>query len=85
LLLGNFINPLIHSLKKLLSFFSGLCGGNEIKILDPGCYLQSIPIVIDWLAVLLIGCFTVLCSVAASWIPARSAGKLKPMELLRKN
>jgi lipoprotein-releasing system permease protein len=85
LLLGYFINPLIHSLEKLLSFFSGLGGGSEIKILDPGFYLQSIPIVIDWLAVFLIGCFTILCSVAASWIPARRAGKLKPMELLRKN
>jgi lipoprotein-releasing system permease protein len=85
LLLGYFINPIIHSLEKLLSFFSGLGGGEEIKILDPGFYLQSIPIVIDWLAVLLIGCFTIFCSVAASLIPAHNAGRLKPMELLRKN
>jgi len=34
--------------------------------------------------VLLIGLFAILCSVIASWIPARKAGKLKPMELLRK-
>jgi lipoprotein-releasing system permease protein len=85
LLLGYFINPLLHSLEKLLSFFSGLSGGAEVKILDPGFYLQSIPIIIDWLAVFLIGCFTILCSVAASWIPAHNAGRLKPMELLRKN
>jgi lipoprotein-releasing system permease protein len=84
LLLGNFINPLIHSLEKLLSFFTGLFNGSEVKILDPGFYLETIPIIIDWLAVFLIGCFTILCSVAASWIPARRAGKLKPMELLRK-
>jgi len=84
LLLGYFINPLIHSLEKLLSFFTGLFNGSEVKILDPGFYLETIPIIIDWLAVFLIGCFTILCSVAASWIPARRAGKLKPMELLRK-
>jgi lipoprotein-releasing system permease protein len=84
LLLGNFINPLIRSLEKLLSFFTGLFNGSEVKILDPGFYLETIPITIDWLAVFLIGCFTILCSVAASWIPARKAGKLKPMELLRK-
>ena len=84
LLLGNFINPLIRSLEKLLSFFTGLFNGSEVKILDPGFYLETIPIIIDWLAVFLIGCFTILCSVAASWIPARRAGKLKPMELLRK-
>ena len=84
LLLGNFINPLIHALEKLFSFFSGLRGGAEVKILDPGFYLATIPIIIDWFAVFLIGCFTVLCSVIASWIPARRAGKLKPMDLLRK-
>jgi lipoprotein-releasing system permease protein len=84
LLLGNYINPIIRSLEKLLSFFSGLAGGGNIKILDPGFYLETIPIIIDWLAVLLIGCFTIICSVAASLIPAHHAGKLKPMELLRK-
>jgi lipoprotein-releasing system permease protein len=84
LLLGYNINPVLHFLEKVLSFFSGLGGGGEVKLLDPGFYLETIPIVIDWSAVFLIGCFTVLCSVLASWIPARRAGKLKPMELLRK-
>jgi lipoprotein-releasing system permease protein len=85
LLLGNFINPIIRSLEKALSFFSGLAGGSEVKILDPGFYLETIPIIIDWRAVFLIGCFTVLCSIIASLLPAARAGKLKPMELLRKN
>ncbi|MCL1836065.1 MAG: ABC transporter permease [Treponema sp.] len=85
LLLGSFINPVLRFLEKVLSFFSGLGGGAEVKILDPGFYLESIPVIIDWFAVFLIGCFTILCSVAASWLPARRAGKLKPMDLLRKN
>jgi len=85
LLLGSCINPVVHSLEKALSFFSSLGGGSEVKILDPGFYLETIPIIIDWSGVFLIGCFTILCSVLASWIPARRAGKLKPMDLLRKN
>jgi lipoprotein-releasing system permease protein len=84
LLLGNYINSVIHSLEKILSFFSGLAGGGRIMILDPGFYLETIPIVIDWLAVFLIGCFTIACSVLASLIPAHRAGRLKPMDLLRK-
>ena len=84
LLMGSYINPLIRSLEKFLSFFSGLGGGSEVKILDPGFYLETIPIIIDWYAVFFIGCFTVFCSVAASWLPAHRAGKLKPMDLLRK-
>ncbi|MCL2214995.1 MAG: ABC transporter permease [Treponema sp.] len=84
LLMSVNINLLIHSLEKFLSFFSLLFNGVEVKILDPGFYLETIPVIIDWGAVLLIGLFTVLCSVLASWIPAHKAGKLKPMDLLRK-
>jgi lipoprotein-releasing system permease protein len=84
LLIGCNINLLIRSLEKLLSFFSGLFHGSEVKILDPGFYLETIPVIIDWTAVFLIGCFTVICSCLASWIPAHRAGKLKPMELIRK-
>jgi lipoprotein-releasing system permease protein len=39
---------------------------------------------VDKAAVFLIGVFTILSSVLASWIPARRAGKLKPVEILRK-
>jgi len=65
-------------------FSNRLFNGEEVKILDPGFYLETIPIIVDWNAVLLIFFFTLLCSVLASWLPARRAGKLKPMELLRK-
>jgi lipoprotein-releasing system permease protein len=84
LLLGRFINEAIRGLEKLLSFFSGLFRGGEVKLLDPGYYLETIPVIVDWTMVFLIGLFTILCSVAASWIPARRAGKLKPLDLLRK-
>lgn len=85
LLIGANINFLIRGLESILTFFSGLLfNGGEVKILDPGFYLETIPIIIDWNTVFLIGIFTVICSVLASWIPARRAGKLKPMELLRK-
>jgi lipoprotein-releasing system permease protein len=84
LLIGIYINEIIHSLEKFLSFFSGLFSGGEVKILDPVFYLETIPIVIDRTMVLMIGIFAILCSVLASWFPARRAGRLKPMELLRK-
>ena len=84
LIIGCNINQLLRSLERLLNFFSGLFHGGTVKILDPGFYLETIPIIIDWKTVFLIGCFTVICSCVASWIPARRAGKLKPMELFRK-
>jgi lipoprotein-releasing system permease protein len=84
LLVGININFLIHGLEKGLSFFSALFRGGEVKILDPGYYLENIPVIVDWPAVFLIGFFTVLCSVFASWIPAFRAGRLRPQEILRK-
>ncbi|MCL2440894.1 MAG: ABC transporter permease [Treponema sp.] len=85
LLIGSNINFLVRTLENILSFFTGIFNGSEVKILDPGFYLETIPIIIDWNAVLIIWLSTIFCSVLASWIPAVRAGKLKPMELLRKN
>ncbi|MDR1029361.1 MAG: FtsX-like permease family protein [Treponema sp.] len=84
LLLGSNINGIIHALEGVLGFFSRLFHREAVKILDPGYYLETIPIIIDWTAVALIGIFTILSSVLASWIPARRAGKLWPLEILRK-
>jgi lipoprotein-releasing system permease protein len=84
LLIGVFINPLIHALEKTLGFFSGLFHFGEVKILDPGYYLENIPLVIDWKAVLVIGIGVVLASMLASAIPARRAASIPPIELLRK-
>jgi lipoprotein-releasing system permease protein len=84
LLIGAFINPLIHALEKALGFFSGLFHSGEVKILDPGYYLENIPLVIDWSAVLVIGVGVVLASMLASWLPARRAGAMPPIELLRR-
>jgi lipoprotein-releasing system permease protein len=85
LLIGSSINPLIHGLEKALGFFSGLFRSGEVKILDPGYYLENIPLVIDWKAVCVIGIGVVLASMLASWLPSRRAGALPPIELLRRN
>jgi lipoprotein-releasing system permease protein len=85
LLIGININSLISALEALIGFFSGLFRPRtEGGAADSGYYLETIPVIIDWTAVFLIGLFTVFCSVLASWFPARRAGKLKPIEILRK-
>ncbi|MDR1467969.1 MAG: FtsX-like permease family protein [Spirochaetaceae bacterium] len=84
LLIGRFINPLIHGLERLLSVFSRLFSGTDIKILDPGFYLENIPVVIDRNTVLIIALFAILSAAAAALFPALRAGKQKPVSLLRK-
>ncbi|MDL2230128.1 ABC transporter permease [Treponema sp. OttesenSCG-928-L16] len=84
LLIGAHINPIIHALESLLGFFSRFFNGGEVKILDPGYYLENIPILIDWFTAALIFIFTVIASILASWIPAHRTGKISPLELMRK-
>jgi len=84
LVLGSSVNILIRALENLLSFFSGLFRAGPVTILDASFYLETIPIVINWQVISFIFFFTVFSSVLASWFPARRAGKLKPIEILRK-
>jgi lipoprotein-releasing system permease protein len=84
LLIGYFINPLIHGLERILTLAARPFSGADIKILDPGFYLENIPIVIDCGTVLIIALFTILSAVAAAHLPARRASKQNPTTLLHK-
>lgn len=83
LVIGRWINPIIRGLETFLGFVTSPWQ-KEVRILDPEYYLESIPVIIDWKTILFIALFTLLCSCIASAIPARSAGKLKPLEILRR-
>lgn len=84
LIIGSSVNGLIRALEAILSFFSGLFQAGPVTILDSSYYLEYIPIIIDGHALFLIALFTILSAVLASWLPARRAGTLKPIEVLRK-
>jgi len=84
LIIGSSVNILVSGLETILSFISGIFHAGPVTILDSGFYLETIPVIIDVRAIILIAAFTILCSVLASWIPARRAGKLKPLDILRK-
>ena len=84
LIFGTHINEIIHALEWLINFWAAMFNLGTVKILDPGFYLESIPIIINWPTVAGIGIFTLICSVLSSAVPAYRAGSAKPVELLRK-
>ncbi|MDR0375849.1 MAG: FtsX-like permease family protein [Treponema sp.] len=84
LCIGLSINHVIRALEAVINFFMFGSGAGQFKLLDPAYYLEHFPVIIDWLTILIIGVFTVLCSIVASYLPARRAGRLKPLEILRK-
>jgi lipoprotein-releasing system permease protein len=84
LAIGCSINHILRGIESVLNFFSALFSGWTIHLLEPSYYLQTIPIIIDWKAIVLIGLFTILCACISGAFPAHKAGSAKPSELLRK-
>ena len=84
LIIGCSVNSLIKALETALSFFAGLFHAGKVTILDSAYYLETIPIIVNRHAILLIAILTILSSVISSWLPAHRAGKLKPIEIMRK-
>lgn len=63
----------------LLHFFSA----KEIILLDPAYYLSEIPVDLPSGQIILIVIATLVLSLIVSYIPAKRAGREKPMEILR--
>jgi lipoprotein-releasing system permease protein len=84
LCIGLSVNHIIRAIETVINVFTSGFRTGTFKLLDSNYYLEEFPIIIDWLTILIIGVFTVLCSIAASYLPARRAGTLKPLEILRK-
>ncbi len=55
-----------------------------IKLLDPGYYLERIPVHISAADLGLVAATSVLLCLAASILPARKAARLPPLEIMRK-
>lgn len=86
LLLSVNVNGVIRGLELALGWLSLLGGGSgaPVQLLDPSYYLESIPVTVEFTPLATIFCGTVVLSTVASWLPARRAGKEKPLPILRK-
>jgi lipoprotein-releasing system permease protein len=89
------INPVLRGLEALLQF-SARAGAliispiadvevPEIELLSDSYYLEQIPITLGGKEVFFTVFFALLTSAVASYTPAVRAGRLKPLEILRKH
>lgn len=81
-LMEKIINNVVHFTYILLRNDSSSL--EYIKLLDPGFYLQNIPVSIPLNQLIIIGVGTLILSLFVSTWPAIKAGKEKPIETLRK-
>ena len=57
----------------------------RIVLFDSAYYLDEIPIRIDWKEIVGIGTVTLMLSAIASYLPAWNAGRVRPLDVLRKH
>ena len=83
IILTVFSNQLVTGLEKLINFFTAMTGAGQLHLMDPAYYLAEIPVEIPANQIILIAVAVLLLSVIVSYIPARKAGREKPLDILR--
>jgi lipoprotein-releasing system permease protein len=68
----------------LVSPFYRVQAGYPITLLDPAFYLERIPIRISLHEIVAVAAFAIFLSTLASYIPAKRAGRVRPLEVLRR-
>ncbi len=94
LLLAVNVNPLLHGIENLLNIAVYLfdtvispfreMSYRRIVLVSSAFYLDYIPVRINFSDVLLIGVSTVFLSTVAAIIPAVKAGRIKPLDVIRR-
>jgi lipoprotein-releasing system permease protein len=80
----NIVNFFYSSLRFIISPLL-ILDNRTLTILDSSYYLEEIPIRLDMSSILIISTLTIMLSVIAGYFPAIRAGKLKPMDIIRKH
>ncbi|MGN0740924.1 MAG: FtsX-like permease family protein [Treponema sp.] len=87
------INPIIHFFEAIVNLFAQaayfIANGNlhsfySIRLMDEAYYLQTIPVHIPWIQIIMYIIAALILSLAASLIPAIKAGQENPIETFRK-
>lgn len=85
IILTVFSNQIVHGLERLVNIFTLMGGSGEVHLMDPAYYLAEIPVEIPGKQIILIAVSVLILSVLVSYIPAKRAGREKPLDILRKN
>jgi lipoprotein-releasing system permease protein len=56
----------------------------SVRLLDPAYYLETIPVTLDPVELVVVASGTILLALLCSLLPALRAGRMKPLDILRK-
>ncbi|MCQ2603694.1 MAG: ABC transporter permease [Spirochaetia bacterium] len=75
------INEIIDMLESVLNMLLQ----RDFRLSETGYYLERIPVELSLPKLAGCGALAILFSVVASWLPARHAGRIRPVEIFRKH
>lgn len=82
--LVHFIEFVINGLFKIINFVFNIKHENSFILLDSEYYLDDIPVDLDYIKLLLMTFFSITTTAIASFLPARKAGLIKPLQIMQK-
>lgn len=90
LLIAVNINGIIGFIEGTINFFIQIVdhdfsSGKAFKLMSSDYHLDSIPVHISWLKTVIIAVFSILLAFLFTLIPSLHAGKVKPIEIIRKH
>jgi ABC-type lipoprotein release transport system permease subunit len=57
----------------------------DVRLFNTEFYLEQIPVSLSFRELVTVAAATMLLSVLAAWLPARRAGGIRPLEVLRRS
>ena len=82
--LESFLNGAQSLILLVLSPFLSIEAERPVTLLNPDFYLERIPIRIHFFEIFAVAVFAILLSTLASYFPAKRAGRIRPLEVLRR-
>ncbi len=82
--LEHLLNASVAVFRGLFPFWAGSGTAEPIRIFNSAYYLETIPIRIRFRELFMVAAMSMLLSTGAGYFPARAAGRIRPLQVLRK-
>jgi len=78
------VNQIVKVFMTMVAPFGGFEASTQVRVFNTEFYLEQIPIQIKGSELWVVACLTMLLSTVAAFLPARSAARIRPLDVLRK-